>query len=84
MTPNEFEAINKLAEMMKILINYDVNRKKTTINEILNIILLISIIFIIINFTINYYFYRKLSKQIEKVGGTNFFERERDNQRKNH
>lgn len=71
MTPNEFEAINKLAEMMKILINYDVNRKKTTINEILNIILLISIIFIIINFTINYYFYRKLSKQIE-------------NQRKNH
>lgn len=65
MTPNEFEAVNKLTDMIKILINYNINRKKTIINEILNVILLISIIFTIINFIINYYFYRKLSKKIE-------------------
>lgn len=81
MTPDDYnEVIDKILKMMKIIIDHNLYKKKMMNNTII-----ISLfIFTFINFIIIYYFYRKLNKKIEKVGSTNFFERERDNQNKNY
>ena len=62
MTPDDYnEIIDKILEMMKIIIDHNLYKKKMMNNTIIMSLF----IFTFINFIIIYYFYKKLSKKIE-------------------